>query len=117
MAPKRIFFDKTEIVFMVPGRSNVARCPLLAKEIVRIQFDEIESKFLGVIPQKSETITVVSGKLGAPIVYKKTQNKKYFNEYKKGLVRFVKENNVSFTDNTKRRDLAMIERKKEKKNS
>ena len=103
MAPKRIFFDKTEVVFMVPGGSSVARCPLSAKEIVRIQFDKSESKFLGLIPQKSETITIVSGKLGAPIVYKKTQNKKYFNEYKEGLVRFVKENNVSFTDNTNRK--------------
>ena len=101
MAPKRIFFDKTEIVFMVPGQKKVVRRELAAKDIVRIQFDESDSKLLGLIPQKSETITVVSGKLGAPIVYKKNQNKKYFDEYKSGLARFAKENNVTFTDNTK----------------
>lgn len=101
MAPKRIFFDKTEIVFMVPGQKKVVRRELAAKDIVRIQFDESDSKLLGIIPQKSETITVVSGKVGTPIVYKKSQNKKYFDEYKSGLARFAKENNVTFTNNTK----------------
>ena len=101
MAPKRIFLDKTEIVFMVPAQKKVVRRELAAKDIVRIQFDAKETKLLGIIPQKDETITVVSGKLGAPIVYKKSQNKKYFDEYKTGLARFAKENNVTFTDNTK----------------
>ena len=101
MAPKRIFLDKTEIVFMVPAQKKVVRRELAAKDIVRIQFDAKETKLLGIIPQKNETITVVSGKLGTPIVYRKTQNKKYFDEYKSGLARFAKENNVTFTDNTK----------------
>ncbi len=101
MAPKRIFLDKTEIVFMVPAQKKVVRRELAAKDIVRIQFDAKETKLLGIIPQKDETITVVSGKLGTPIVYRKTQNKKYFDEYKSGLARFAKENNVTFTDNTK----------------
>lgn len=101
MAPKRIFFDKTEIVFMVVTQKKVVRKELSAKEIVRIQFDECTERRFGIIPQKSEMITVVSGKLGAPIVYKKGQNKKYFDEYKSGLARFAKENNVTFTDNLK----------------
>lgn len=101
MAPKRIFLDKTEIVFMVPAQKKVVRRELAAKDIVRIQFDAKDTKLLGIIPQKDETITVVSGKLGTPIVYKKSQNKKYFDEYKSGLARFAKENNVTFTDNTK----------------
>ena len=101
MAPKRIFLDKTEIVFMVPAQKKVVRRELAAKDIVRIQFDAKETKLLGIIPQKDETITVVSGKLGTPIVYRKTQNKKYFDEYKSGLARFAKENYVTFTDNIK----------------
>ena len=72
MAPKRIFLDKTEIVFMVPAQKKVVRRELAAKDIVRIQFDAKDTKLLGFIPQKDEMITVVSGKLGTPIVYRKT---------------------------------------------
>lgn len=101
MAQRRIYFDKTEIVFMVPTKNNIARYNLSAKEIIRIQFDKDEKKIFGIFKSESETITIVSGKLAAPLVYKKSQNKKYFSEYKRDFERFTKENHVSFTDNTK----------------
>lgn len=99
MAQRRIFIDKTEIVFMVPAKSKVVRRELSAKEIVRIQFDECTERTLGIFPKKSEMITIVSGKLGAPLVYKKGQNGKFFAEYKAGLEKFAKDNFVTFTDN------------------
>ncbi len=99
MAPRRIFPDKTEIIFMVPTNKKVVRQSLLAKEIVRIQFDKITERVLGIIPKESESITIVSGKLAKPIVYKKLENKKFFDAYKAELERFATENKVSFTNN------------------
>lgn len=99
MAPRRIFPDKTEIVFMVPTKNKVIRQSLTAKEIVRIQFDKCKENFLGIIPRDSESITIVSGKLANPLVYKKLANKKFFDSYKSELEKFTKENNVSFTNN------------------
>ncbi len=101
MAQRRVYLDKTSIVFMVPGKKKVIRRELSSQEIVRIQFDKCTERVLGIFPQKSEMITIVSGKLGNPITYKKGQNKKYFDEYKSGLEKFAKDNHVTFTDNTK----------------
>lgn len=99
MAQRRVFIDKTEIVFMVPVKSKVARYELSAKEIVRIQFDKCTERVFGVFPKQSEMITIVSGKLGSPIVYKRGANQKFFDEYKRGLEKFAKDNFVTFTDN------------------
>ena len=101
MASRRIYVDKTEIVFMVPAKKKMARYCLSAKEISRIQFDKKESKLLGFIKTVTESISVASGKLGEPIVYKKSQNKKFFEEYKRDLEKFAKDNSVTFADNSK----------------
>ena len=101
MANRRIYVDKTEIVFMVPSKKKIARHCLTAKEISRIQFDKKEGKFLGFIKTETESISVSSGKLGAPIVYTKSQNKKFFEEYKRDLENFAKANMVTFADNSK----------------
>ena len=99
MAPRRIFPDKTEIIFMVPAKGKVVRKSLTAGEIVRIQFDKCKENILGIIPRDSESITIVSGKLANPLVYKKLENKQFFDAYKSELERFAKENKVSFTNN------------------
>ena len=101
MANRRIYIDKTEIVFMVPAKKKMARHCLAANDISRIQFDKKETKILGFIKLQEESISVSSGRLGAPIVYKKGQNKKFFDEYKRDLERFAKNNTVTFADNTK----------------
>ena len=100
MAQRRIYVDKTEIVFLVPTKNNMARHNLAARDIVRIQFDKSVANILGFIKKESEAITVVSGKLKKPIVYKKSQNKKFFDEYKCELAKFAKDNNVTFADKT-----------------
>ncbi len=101
MAQRRIYVDKTEIVFLVPTKNNTARYNLSASDIIRIQFDKSVTNILGFIKSEIETITVVSGKTGAPIVYKRNQNKKYFDTYKCELEKFAKQNYVTFADKTK----------------
>lgn len=101
MAQRRIYADKTEVVFLVPTKNKMVRYNLASSDIVRIQFDKSIVNILGFIKSETETITVVSGKVKAPIVYKKNQNKKYFDEYKSELERFAKQNYVTFVDTTK----------------
>jgi len=101
MAQRRIYVDKTEIVFLVPTKNSMSRYNLSARDITRIQFDKSVINIFGFIKSESETITVVSGKAGAPIVYKKSQNKKFFDEYKRELEKFAKDNSVTFADETK----------------
>lgn len=101
MAQRRIYVDKTEVLFFVPAKNKSIRRSLVASDIVRIQFDKSISKILGFIKSETETITVVSGKLATPIVYKRNQNKKYFDEYKRELEKFANQNYITFVDNTK----------------
>lgn len=101
MAQRRIYVDKTEIVFLVPTKNKMVRYNLASSDIVRIQFDKSIANIFGFIKSETEIITVVSGKVKTPIVYKKNQNKKYFDEYKCELAKFAKDNNVTFADKTK----------------
>ena len=101
MANRMIYVDKTEIVFLVLTKKKFLNHNLTAKDIIRIQFDKTTSKLLGFIKSEDETITVASSKLSAPIVYKRSENKKHFDDYKRELEKFAKENYVTFTDNTK----------------
>ena len=96
-----IYIDKMEVVFRVPTKNKVVSKNLSASDITRIQFDKDTKNIFGIFKIESESITIVSGKAGAPIVYKKNQNKKYFDEYKRDLEQFAKANYVTFTDNTK----------------
>lgn len=100
MAQRRIYVDKTEVIFLVPTKNKIIRRSLGAGDIVRIQFDKSVAKILGFIKSETETITVVSGKLKTPIVYKKNEHKKYFDEYKRELENFAKQNYVTFVDKT-----------------
>ncbi len=101
MAERQIYVDKSEIVLLVPAKNKMKRYNLAAGDVNRIQFDKSANKILGFIKSETETITVTSGKVGTPMVYKKNQNKKYFDEYKRELERFAKDNYVTFADNTK----------------
>lgn len=101
MVQGRMYIDKMEIVFLVPAKNKTVRHNLAASDITRIQFDKSVTNILGFIKREEETITVVSGKVGAPMVYKRSQNKKHFDEYRRGLEEFARRNNVTFMDNTK----------------
>jgi len=101
MEQRRVFIDKTEVVFLVPTKKETISHNLVARDISRIQFDKSVTNILGFIKSETETITVVSGKLRVPIVYKKNQCKKYFDEYKRELEEFAKQHYITFTNNTK----------------
>jgi len=100
MAQRRVLFDKSEIVLLVPGKKKVANYNLTNSTITRIQFDKCTERKFGIIPVKSEKITIVTPKAGAPIVYTKGENKAFFDEYKAEFARYAKEYRVTFTDNT-----------------
>lgn len=101
MAQRRILFDKAEIVCLVPGKKKVESFNLSNSVITRIQFDKCVERVFGIIPTKSEKITIVTPKRGQPIVYMKGENKAFFDQYKQELAQYAKDYRVTFTDNTK----------------
>lgn len=101
MAQKRILIDKAEVILVVPGKKKVKNYYLVSSDISRIQFDKCTERLFGIIPQKSEKITIASSKLPSWVVYTKGDNKKFFDEYKTELTEFAKKYRVTFTDNTK----------------
>ncbi len=98
MAARRIYVDKTELILLVPTKSKIISHNLIAKDISRIQVAKKESKILGFIKTTDETITIVSGKLSKPIVYKKSEHKAYFEDYKRELEKFAKDNYLNFSE-------------------
>ena len=100
MAQKRVMFDKSEVVLLVPGKKRMANYNLTSGTITRIQFDKCTERKFGFIPVQSEKITIVTPKAGAPIVYTKGENKEFFDEYKAEFARYAKEYRVTFIDNT-----------------
>jgi hypothetical protein len=97
MAQRHILADKTELVLNVEGKKKFEMVNLTYDQIVRIQFDKIKEYKL-FFKVDSEAITIVSSKRG-PIVFKKSKEKSFFEEYKKVLEQFCKNNNVTFTNN------------------
>ena len=101
MAQRRIMFDKAEVVLLVPGKKRMANYNLTNANITRIQFDKCTVRKFGIIPVKDEKISIVTPKAGMPIVYLRSENKAFFDEYKAEFARYAKEYRVTFTDNTK----------------
>jgi len=101
MANRRIYIDKSELTLLIPGKKKVEDVHLASSVITRIQFDKCTERMLFVIPQQSEKITIVSSKRAQPVVYTKSKNKEFFSQYKEELEKFAKDNNVTFTDNTR----------------
>lgn len=98
MAVRHVLFDKTEIVLMYPKKKKFVTVNLTYDQISRIQFDKFkEFKFFRKVP--SEKITIVNSKVKPPIVYTKQKEKKFFEEYKEGFKKFVKDNNITFINN------------------
>jgi hypothetical protein len=97
MAQRHILADKTELILNVEGKKKFEMVHLTYDQIVRIQFDRIK-EFKLFFRVDSEAITIVSSKRG-PIVFKKTKEKNFFEEYKQVLEKFCKDNRVTFTNN------------------
>ena len=100
MVQRRVMFDKSEVVLLVPGKKRVANYNLTNSTITRIQFDKCTERKFGIFPVQSEKITIITPKAGVPIVYTKSENKEFFDEYKAELAKYAKEYRVTFIDNT-----------------
>ncbi len=95
LASRRIYCDKTELVLVVVGKNRVSTVNLKYDEIVSIRFQRCkEVRFFW--PVSSERIVITTRKSDKPFIYTKYREKKFFNEYKQGLAKFAKENNVTF---------------------
>ena len=96
MANKRILCDKTELVLMVLGKKKASVVNLTYEQIINIRVEPVkEFKLFRYVP--SERI-VIARKKGDPIIYRKSQEKKYFEEYKQELKRFAADHRIVFHD-------------------
>ncbi len=99
MAQKHIFFDKTEIVLSIASSSQYSTLNLSYSDISRISFDPVKERKFIFKRVDSEKITITTGKSDEPIVFKKSNEKKFWNEYKTKLEEFAIRNNISFVNN------------------
>ncbi len=98
MAVKSIQADKTELVLMVEGKKKYEVLNVTFDQITRIQIRPTEVfSFFKKVP--SEEIVIVTRKKSEPLVYKKHKEKKFFDEYKRELEEFAKNNRVTFINN------------------
>ena len=99
MARPHILFDKTELVLMLKSKSSVTTVNLQQSNISRIQFDSIkEFSFFRRVP--SESIRIFTSTSNEPYRYTRKTEKIFWEEYKKKLTKFAKDNMISFFDNT-----------------
>ncbi len=99
MAPKRVYFDKTEVICSFVAGKQYRSINLTYDTIQRIQIEPInERSFFRSIP--SEQITIVTGRTPQPIVYKRKANTQYWDEYKQGFTKFAQHNSITFVDKT-----------------
>ena len=99
MANKRMYFDKTEVTLIYPSGNKVVTRNLNREQIQRIQFSKCKEFSLFRFVD-SEKVTITNSQTAAPLVYTKQKNKKFFQEYKEGLIEFAKANNVTMQDDT-----------------
>ncbi len=100
MARPHILFDGTELVLLQMIKNKVAIVNLQHSNISRIQFDTIkEFSFFRRVP--SESIRIFTNISHVPYRYTRKTEKTFWEEYKKKLTQFAKDNNtISFSDNT-----------------
>ena len=99
MPPRRIYFDKTEIICTFLAGRQYRSINLTYADIQRIQISPItERSLFRRIP--SEEITIVTGRRPEPIVYRKNANRQYWDEYRKGFTKFAEQNAITFVDET-----------------
>lgn len=97
MAKKHLFVDKTEIVAVVLGKKKAFTHNLRYDQISSIKFEKCkEFRLFRLVP--SEKIVITSPKLPNPVEFMKYKEKQYFEEYKKELGKFAKDNRITFHD-------------------
>ncbi len=96
--PRRIFFDKTEIVLMVFDKGKMKVLNITYDKIVSIKLEGFMERILLRKVPSERIIINISGR-EKPVIYTKLTEKKYFDEYKSGIVKFASSNNITFYDN------------------
>lgn len=100
MAKRRIYFDKSEVVLIVPGKNKTSNYNVTSNMMNRIKFDKCKEFAFGFIPKSSEKITIVASNLPGEVVYTKGENKAFFDTYKEEFRQFAKENRIPLEDKT-----------------
>jgi hypothetical protein len=95
MAGRHIICDKTEVILNYLDDKKYKVINLTYDQITRISFEACkEFSLFHWVP--SEKITIVTKKVENSIVYTKLKHKNLFEEYKKELARFAKDNRITF---------------------
>ena len=92
-----IMVDKTEIVIAVEGKKRWSSHNLTYDTINRIQFGtDYVRKLFRKVPVRS--IRIFSSRLPQPATYLESKHKEYFEEYRRKLAEFARNNRISFQD-------------------
>lgn len=98
MAKRRVYFDTTEVVVLVPGNKGLQNINLIRTDIHRIYFEKCNEPILRIIPRASERIRISTAKSEEPVLIFKLENKKFYEEYKEGFRKFAKANFIVIED-------------------
>lgn len=101
MAKRRVYFDTTEIVILVPGKQGFKNVNLIKNDIHRITIEKCNEPIMKFIPRESEQIRISTGKFEEPFVFPKIENKAFYEEYKEGFLKFAKANMLPVEDTLK----------------
>ncbi len=99
MAKEKILFDKTELVCGIVFGSSASVVNLKYSDIISIKFIPTPEKKLFKTVM-SERIEIKCKNQAYPIVYLKSQEKKFWENYKDGLRKFAKDNRITLEDET-----------------
>jgi hypothetical protein len=100
MARRRVFVDKTEIVAgYVSGKKFVTQ-NITYDKITSIKVKTMKRPGLFGFGTCAAIEILLRGEV-APIIYYETQEKEFFEPYKRELEQFAKENRIIFADETK----------------
>lgn len=100
MAARKIYLDRSEMVLLVHGKNKTITYNLVSSNVNRIEFDKCEELAFGIIPKQSEKITIYASNLPGEVVYKKGENKAFFDQYKEELRQYAKDYRIPFEDKT-----------------
>ena len=98
MAKRRVYFDTTEVVVLVPGSKGFKNTNLVRNDIHRVYIEKCNEPILGIIPRQSEQIRISTSKSEEPILFPKLENKKFYEDYKEGFIKFAKTNFITVED-------------------
>ncbi len=97
-ARSKILYDKTEIIVVDTSGKRAVALNLTYDKVVSIQFDNSTvTKLFKKVPSEKITITVRGRE--NPVVFYQAEEAQFWDEYKRDLQKFVKDNRISFRNN------------------